>query len=433
MSEDNVNKPDRAHAAPAPPSLEETGSARGCVWVFIVIIVVAAGGLGWWWFHRGAEENKEKAAAKHAPPVVPVVAAKATRGDLPIYLNGLGTVTALNTVTVHTRVDGELQKVAYKEGDDVKAGDLLVQIDPRPFEVQLTQAEGQMAKDEAALKDAHLDLTRYETAGEAATQQQRDTAAAAVAQSEGAVKSDQGSIDAAKLNLTYSRITAPISGRIGLRLVDQGNIVHASDANGLMVITQVQPITIVFSLPEDDLPQILGAQKITPQLEAEAWDRDIRNKLATGKLLAVDNQVDPTTGTVKLKAIYENKDESLYPNQFVNVRLLVDTRKSVVLIPAAAVQKSPQEMEVHKGDETSKTTTFVYVVKGDDTVEMRPIKSGPSEGELTSVRDGLSEGETVVTDGLDKLQPGMKVKVQKEPTTQAATTQEGSPATESAR
>lgn len=339
-----------------------------------------------------------KTATSQPVRTTPVVAVPARQGDLPIYLNGLGNVTPLNTVTVHTRVDGELIKVAFVEGQTVQKDDLLAELDPRPFQVQLLQAKGQLAKDQAQLENARLDVKRYEAAGEAASQQQRDTAAATVRQLEGMVVSDQSQIDNANLQLVYCRITSPLTGRVGLRLVDAGNIVHQSDPGGLVVIAQIEPITVIFTLPEDALPQIQKAMAGGTPLVTEAYDRDLRTHLATGSLMAIDNQIDPATGTVRLRAVFENHDHSLFPNQFVNARLLVDTKKAAVLIPSVAVQQSPQ-------------TTFVYVVDANETVEMRPIKVGPTEGSRTAVADGLAAGELVVTDGVDKLAPGMKVTV----------------------
>jgi multidrug efflux system membrane fusion protein len=343
-----------------------------------------------------------KAPDKTAPRAVPVVAVPANRGNMGVYLNGIGNVTALNTVTVRSRVDGELIKVAFQEGQIVHQGDLLVEIDPRPFEVQLEQAEGQMARDQATLNNNKVDLARYEVLikQDAIPKQQLDTQAATVHQSEAVIKSDQAAIDNAKLQLVYCHITAPLTGRIGLRLVDQGNQVHASDANGLLVITQLQPIAVIFSIAEDHLPEVTKKLRAGAKLPVEAWDRDMKNKIASGTLLTIDNQVDQTTGTVRFKATFSNQDNALFPNQFVNARLLVDTKRNVVIIPAAAIQRSPDSL-------------FVYVVKPDSTVEVRNITSTVSEGDQAAIDSGLEQGNMVVIDGVDKLQPGAKVSVGK--------------------
>jgi len=372
-------------------------------WVWLLVLC-AAGAAAYFYYPRFTAAQGSGATKKGgkggdaAGRGVPVVAATARKGDMPVYLNGLGSVTAFNTVTVRTRVDGEIMKVAFTEGQLVKQGDLLVQIDPRPFQVQLEQAQGQMAKDGAALKNAKLDLERYQVlyAQEAVPKQQLDTQVATVTQSEGVIQTDQAMIDNAKLQLVYSEIHSPLTGRIGLRLVDQGNIVHAADANGLAVITQLQPIALLFNIAEDSLPAVQKKMQSDPNLTVEAWDRDLKKKLATGRLLTIDNQIDQTTGTVRFKAQFENTDDSLFPNQFVNARLLLDVRRGVVLVPTAAVQRSP-------------LATFIYVIKPDNTAEVRNVTSTLTEGDQAMIDTGLEPGEVVVIDGIDKLQAGTKV------------------------
>ena len=373
-------------------------------WVWTLLIVFTAVG-GFWTFARGAQGAKVShaatpaaAAAQSAPLGVPVVAARARSGDMNLYLTGLGTITPLNTVAVHSRVDGELNSVAFEEGQIVQKGDLLAQIDPRPFEVQLTQAEGQAAKDEATLENAKADLERDQTLFEQRLipKQQLDTQVALVNQYAGVLKSDQGQIDSAKLNLAYSRITSPLTGRVGLRLVDPGNVVHASDPNGLVIITQLDPIAVIFTLPEDVLPQIQDQTRGGRQLEIDAYDRELKKKLATGTLLTLDNQIDQTTGTIKLKALFSNKNDALFPNQFVNARLLVNKLPNLVIIPSAAVQQSPQSM-------------FVYVVLPNNTVEPHDVEVRLTEGGETALVSGVSAGQVVVTDGVDNLQKGTRV------------------------
>lgn len=341
-------------------------------------------------------------AAAGAGRAVPVVAAKARKGDMAVNLTGLGTVTALNTVTIRSRVDGQLVRVAFTEGQMVHQGELLAEIDPRPFQVQLMQAEGQMAKDEAAFKNASMDQERFRSLVQQGIlpKQQLDAQTSTVNQVEGSLKSDKAQVESAKLNLIFSRITAPISGRVGLRLVDPGNMVHASDPNGLAVIAPIQPINVVFTIPADSIQKVMSQSSKGLHLPVEAWDRDLKTRLATGSLAAIDNQVDTTTGTVKLKALFANDDSSLFPNQFVNARLQVDTVRDTVIIPTAAVQRSPQG-------------AFVYVIKSDSTVDMRPIEVQGTEGDDTAVQRGLEAGEMVVTDGLEKLRPGSKVSLPK--------------------
>jgi membrane fusion protein, multidrug efflux system len=342
--------------------------------------------------------KKHKPAQASGPPVIPVVTATAIRGNLPIYLDGLGAVTPLNTVTVRTRVDGQLFDLPVREGQMVSIGDLIAVIDPRPFQVQLMQAEGQKERDEANLANAKVDLERYKTlfAQNSVPKQQLDTQAATVNQLEATLKADQGAIESAKLQLTYTRITSPISGRIGLRIVDPGNIVHAGDQDGLAVITQLQPITVVFNLAEDNIPRVMKKLQAGQPLRVEAYDRDFKNRIATGTLLTIDNQVDANTGTVRFKAEFPNDENGLFPNQFVNARLLIDVKRNAVLIPAAAIQAGAQG-------------SFTFVVKPDSTVETRNVVVGSLEADKASIDKGLSEGEIVVTQGVDKLQQGTKV------------------------
>jgi multidrug efflux system membrane fusion protein len=375
-------------------------------WLWLMLVVLL--GLGLYHFRPQAGETKAAAnsvgpggRAGRGPMVIPVVAARAHKGDIGVYLTGLGAVTPIYTVTVRSRVDGQLMQIHYKEGDSVRAGDPLVEIDPRPYQVQLEQAEGQLAKDQAALDNARVDLARYQTLvpKNAVPEQQLATQQATVRQYEAAVKIDQGQVDNAKLNLAYCHITAPISGRVGLRLVDPGNIVHAADTNGLLVITQIRPISVIFTIAEDQLPAVLEKMRAGQRLRVDAYDRNMTAKLATGWLVTVDNQIDPTTGTVKLRANFDNQDGALFPNQFVNARLLVEEKRGVTLVPTAAVQRNPQ-------------STYVYLVKPDSTVTVRPITIGTTEGDNTELTSGVAPGDVLVMTGVDKLQEGTKVRAE---------------------
>jgi len=325
-----------------------------------------------------------------------------------VYLDGIGTVTPLASVTVRTRVDGELIAVRFHEGDLVKAGDLLAQIDPRPFQVQLEQAQGQMARDQALLANARVDLKRYQTLVKqnSIPKQQLDTQDSLVQQYVANLASDQAAIDQAKLQLDYARIVAPVSGRLGLRLVDQGNIVHASDTGGLVVLTQLQPISVVFPIPEDDLPLLLPKLRAGETLPVEAWDRESKHQLSSGNVLTIDNAIDPTTGTVRVKAEFANEDEALFPNQFVNARLLLDVQRDATLVPSAAIQ--------HGTD-----GTFVYVVGDEDKVALRPVTLGPGEQDDVAIASGLTPGEMVVVDGTQGLRAGTVVTLRGDKRTEA--------------
>lgn len=369
-------------------------------WLMVLVVCLLIVGA---YFFLGRGDRKASRAAQQglsSAPGVPVSVALVKKEDFSVYLPGLGAVISLNTITVKTLVDGELTKVLFREGQVVSIGELLAEIDPRPFEVQLTQAEGALARDQAQLQNAKVDLERYKdlVKKDLIPTQQLDTQQALVRQYEGSVKTDQGQIDSAKLQLVYARITSPINGRIGLRQVDPGNIVHATDTNGLAVITQVQPISVIFSLPEDNLPQILGKFRSGVRLTVEAYDREQKQKLATGTLLTIDNQIDPTTGTVRLKATFPNTNNELFPNQFVNARLIIEVKHGAIIVPAPAIQQGPQG-------------TFVYVVKEDQTAALRPVTVGITQEGNASITTGLSGGELVVVDGADRLRDGSKVEV----------------------
>lgn len=351
------------------------------------------------WLGCSSSDPKPANTRGNTGQPMPVTVATAERRDMPYYLTGLGSVSAFYTVNVKSRVDGQLVDVKFKEGQFVKQGELLAVIDPRPYQVALEQAQATLFKDQASLRDAQLNYTRYkgllDDSG-AMSQQQVDTQKSTADQSEGAVRNDQATIDSAKLNLTYCHITAPVSGRIGLRQVDPGNIVHAADATPMFTITQLQPIAVLFTLPEDSLPAVSQHLAKSP-LAVDAYSRDDQTKLATGKLVTIDNQIDQTTGTGKLKAVFDNKDSVLWPNQFVNVRLLLDTQKDSTVIPAAAIQRGPQG-------------TYVFVAKQDNTVEVRPVTIAFTQNNLSVISNGLSPSEVVVTDGQDKLQANSPIK-----------------------
>jgi multidrug efflux system membrane fusion protein len=359
-----------------------------------VMLAAAAAGLGWY-LTRPA---KPAAAAAAPPPPIPVVAAPVTARDVPVYVTGLGTVQAYNSVTVHVRVDGELDKVAFTEGQDVKQGDLLAQIDPRPFQAALDQAIAKQASDQAQLQNAKLDLERFSNLAtrQFASRQSVDTQKSVVAQLEATLRGDQAAVDNARVQLSYTTITAPISGRTGIRLVDQGNIVHASDATGLVMITQIQPISLIFTISQDRLPEIQRGMAAGP-LRVQARNRDDTTQLAEGKLALVDNQIDAASGMIRLKATFPNADHALWPGQFVNARLYVTIHKDGLTVPAPVVQRGP-------------SGTFAYVIKPDQTVEARPIKVTQIQNGIALIAQGLSAGEQVVTDGQYKLKPGSRVK-----------------------
>jgi membrane fusion protein, multidrug efflux system len=390
------------HAPPPPRQGHGAPRRTGRVWVWIVILLALAAGAYFWSQKKSSGAGSASGAGaqgqKKGPGAIPVVAAKAWRGNIPVYFTGLGAVTPVYTVEVKSRVDGELMSIHFKEGDLVRKGDPLIEIDPRPYQVQLTQAEGQRARDQALLENARIDLTRYQTllSQNAAPEQQVATQKTLVTQDEGIVKSDQGAIDSAKLNLTYSHILAPITGRIGLRLVDPGNIVHASDSNPMLVITQVDPISVIFTIAEDQLPVVSKKFWAGQRLNVEAYDRTSNVKLSTGTLTTLDNQIDQTTGTVKLRATFDNRAGKLFPNQFVNVRLLVQLKQNVTQIPTATVQRNSR-------------STYVFLVQANNKVTVREIGIGTTEGDSSEVTAGLSAGDVVVMTGVDKLQEGTQV------------------------
>ena len=361
------------------------------------LVVLAAVGAIFVGCSSSGDPKQGKAQAAGPARSVSVAVAPVQRQDVPVYLSGLGSVTAFNTANIKTRVDGQIMKVNFREGQDVHQGELLLEIDARPYEVQVEQLQAQLFRDQAQLRDARLNLERYTAlipSGSIA-QQQVDTQKALVDQLDGTVRNDQAQIDSAKLNITYCHITAPFGGRIGLRQVDPGNIVHASDANPMLILTQLQPIAVIFTLPEDVLPKV-AKQMRRGTLEVDAFSRDDQTKLESGKLLTIDNQIDPTTGTAKLKAVFDNRDEKLWPNQFVNADLLLETRKNSTVVPTAAILRGPQG-------------AYVYTVNPDKTVQDKPVTISLTQGDVTVVAEGVNPGETVVTDGQDKLQRGSHI------------------------
>ncbi len=396
-----------------PVVVKKKGSIFGLL-VWLVLALLIAGGLVYYFVLKPKPAAADataaasgKAGGHHhgggASDKIRVVTAVATKNDIGVYLTGLGAVTPLNTDTIRTRVDGQLMKVLFTEGQTVREGDLLVQIDSRPYQATLEQNVAQKEHDEALLENAKIDLQRYQTLWkqDSIPQQTLATQESLVKQDQGTVDLDQATIDATKLNITYCNITAPITGRVGLRLVDPGNFVQTSDTNGLLVITQIQPITVVFTIPEDSIQPVLAKLNAGEPLPVEAYNRDMLKKLAAGQLLTVDNQIDPTTGTLKLKAIFPNDDTMLFPNQFVNTKLLVDMKKGVTTVPVAAIQHG-------------NNGTFVYIVDTDaNTVAMTPVTVGTIDGDNAEIVSGVAVDDTVVTDGVDKLQNGSKVIVQK--------------------
>jgi multidrug efflux system membrane fusion protein len=411
----------------ARPSLDARPRKRWVqpVLITVIVLVVAVGAwLAWGWTHtsspavKAAQQAKAKGkggrfGAGDPTRAQPVTAVPAKLADINVVQTALGTVLAARTATVHSRVDGLLQHVGFKEGDLVQPGAFLAQVDPQPFQVALEQAEGQLARDVATLNNARLDLDRYRTllAQDSIAGQQADQQAAQVKTLEGTVKMDQAGVDNAKLQLSYTHISAPIGGRLGLRQVDEGNIVHSSDTNGVAVITQVNPIAVIFTIPQDTLPPVLQRLRKGEKPVVDAWDREQKELLSHGALISTDNQIDVTTGTVKLKAEFPNPEGKLFPNQFVNVRMVVDTHHNVVVVPSAAIQRNAQGV-------------LVWVVRDDSTVSPRQVNTGPTEGANTEVTSGLRDGERVITDGIDRIREGAKVEVvqpgQKPPTPPAA-------------
>jgi membrane fusion protein, multidrug efflux system len=379
--------------------VQRTSRWKPILWIGLVLLIAA--GIAWWIHSRPAPQVQ--GGRFNTGGAMPVVVAAATTGDINITYNALGTVTALATVTVQTQIAGQLVDVAFQEGQEVKKGDVLAQIDPRPYQAALDQYSGQLARDQAALGQAQMDLVRYKKLAEqnSIARQQADDQEFLVHQDEGTVKLDQAQVDNAKLNLSYCRIVAPIAGRIGLRLVDPGNYVMVGNTGGIAVMTQMQPVSVIFTLPEDELPTVMKRMGAGAKLAVTAFDRGGTRKLADGTLSAVDSSIDTTTGTVRLRAQFDNKDEALFPNQFVNAQLLINTLTGATVIPTAAVQRG-------------QPGTFVYIVKPDDTVSVQKITLGPQDGERVAVKSGLAAGDRVVIDGADRLKEGGKITLRTE-------------------
>jgi membrane fusion protein, multidrug efflux system len=387
------------------PSLEpeQTKSrSRGRFLLTFLLVILVVGGVVWWAQHQSAPQQSAGNGRSGSAPMS-IVPETIGKGSIGINLNALGTVTSLATVTIRTQISGYLIKVVFKEGDEVRKGDLLAEIDPRPYEAVLAQTRGQLARDEALLKGAQVDLTRYQglAAQNAVPHQTLDTQIALVAQDQGLVEADRAAVKAAEVNLNYCRILSPLDGRVGLRLVDQGNYVTPGDASGLVVITQIQPISVLFTVPEDNLQAIASRLREGATLPATAYDRGGINKIADGTLQTFDSQIDPTTGTIKLRALFPNDNKLLFPNQFVNVRLLVDTHKDVVTMSTAGVQRGVPG-------------TFAYLVNADSTVSVRPVMLGVTDGDRVEVLSGLQPGDRVVIDGADKLREGAKIALRSE-------------------
>jgi multidrug efflux system membrane fusion protein len=397
--------PEPTHGAEPPRKPDGAQRKRSKGWIWLLVLIVAAAAAYYYWpkgspAQAGTAPSGGSGAGKKGGGLPPVVAVKAQKGSIGVYDDGTGNVIPIYTVLIKSRVDGQLMEVHYKEGDIVQKDQPLVDLDPRPYQVALEQAEGQLARDQALLANARVDQTRYETllAQNAIPEQQLATQKALVEQYVGTVKTDQGMIDSARLNIVYCHITAPITGKAGLRLVDPGNIVHATDSNGLVVITQMDPISVIFTISEGQIPPVSKKFRAGQKLTVEAWDSDMSHKLSTGTLATLDNQVDTTTGTLKLRAEFDNKDYSLFPNQLVNARLLVEEKTGVTLLPTSAIQRTT-------------STVYVWLLKPDSTVTVRNITVGTTEGQQSEITSGLEPGDSVIMTGVDKLNEGSKVSV----------------------